>query len=331
MQAHIDFEEVKWTDGRLGGPETTAFIASRREIIERYSKALPFLAFAAGRYRECLDELRGTAAEALAEGRLVMAAVSHLMLARAQVALGEFAASRESFAICVSIAERVRPVPYLLFQMGAYPLDYRLATGEGIESPLADATMASIDRPENVWARAISRMLAALLSAFGGRRRQALELLQGTLPAIETGGPWNINYTLLVCGASRTLWELECADHVDVIERNLREKILEPDFRYTLCDARLSMGWLCALRGLHDEASGWFAKARPVLEEEGGRPLRALVDFDEARMFARRGAAGDAERARALLEVALRQFRAIGMNGWTARAEALQGKLGGRA
>jgi hypothetical protein len=331
IQAHVDLEHSHWTDGRFGGPENTYFISSRREIIERYSKALPLFAFAAGGYRECLDELRRAAAEALAQGRLALAAVSHLLLARAQVALGEFAASRESFASCVSIAERGRPIPFLLFQMAAYPLEYRLATGEGIEAPLGGATLEVIDRPENVWARAISRMFTALLLAFGGRRQQALDLLEGTLPAIETSGPWNINYTLLVCGASRTLWELECADHIDVIERNLRAKILEPDFRYMLCDTRLSLGWLCALRGLHDEASEWFARARPVLEEEGARPLRALVDYDEARMFARRAAAGDSERARGLLEVALRQFREIGMVGWISRAEALRAELDARA
>ena len=40
-------------------------------------------------------------------------------------------------------------------------------------------------------------------------------------------------------------------------------------------------------------------------------------------MYARRGAPGDPERARPLLDAALGQFRTLGMPGWIRRAEAL--------
>jgi hypothetical protein len=73
-----------------------------------------------------------------------------------------------------------------------------------------------------------------------------------------------------------------------------------------------------------DEARDWFAKARTVLDEQGARPLRAIVDYDEALMYARLGAEGDASRTQSLLEVALAQFAEIGMHGWTTRAEALR-------
>jgi len=69
-------------------------------------------------------------------------------------------------------------------------------------------------------------------------------------------------------------------------------------------------------------ASGSSAR-RQVLDEQGARPLRAIVDYDEALMYARRGAPGDSERARPLLDAALRQFRTLGMPGWIRRAEAL--------
>src|SRR5262249_24679732 len=105
--------------------------------------------------------------------------------------------------------------------------------------------------------------------------------------------------------------------------RNLRGKTIAPDFRYPHVDGRLSLARLCALQGRYDEAVEWFAKARAVLDEQGARPLRAIVDYDEALMYARRGAAGDRERAVPLLETALRQFRALGMPGWIRRAEHL--------
>jgi hypothetical protein len=71
-------------------------------------------------------------------------------------------------------------------------------------------------------------------------------------------------------------------------------------------------------------------QARTVLDEQGARPLRAVVDYDEALMYARRAAAGDPERARPLLDAALRQFRALGMPGWIRRAETLSARLGDR-
>ncbi len=64
-----------------------------------------------------------------------------------------------------------------------------------------------------------------------------------------------------------------------------------------------------------------------MLDEQGARPLRAIVDFDEAWMYVRRGDTGDGERAAKLLEAALRQFREIGMTGWVHRGEELQGRL----
>src|SRR5262249_13958623 len=84
------------------------------------------------------------------------------------------------------------------------------------------------------------------------------------------------------------------------------------------------MAQLCALQGRYDEAMDWFAQAREVLDEEGAGPLRAIVDFDEALMYQRRSATGDSERAAPLLDVALQQFRVLGMTGWVKRAEGLQ-------
>src|SRR5262249_17510094 len=130
-------------------------------------------------------------------------------------------------------------------------------------------------------------------------------------------------YTHLVCDAAETLWLTERTEGIDVIERKLREKVIEPDFHSVMVDGRLALARLCALQHRYAEAVDWFAKARTLLAEQGARPLRAIVDYDEALMYARRGAPGDAERARPLLDAALRQFRTLGMPGWIRRAEAL--------
>ena len=131
----------------------------------------------------------------------------------------------------------------------------------------------------------------------------------------------------MACNAADALWAANRTDHLDVIERNLREKVVEPDFRYVGLDGRLSLARLCALSGRFEEASEWLARARAVLEEQGARPLRAVADYDEALMFARRAAAGDRERALPLLDAALAQFREIGMTGWLRRGEELRDQL----
>jgi hypothetical protein len=90
-----------------------------------------------------------------------------------------------------------------------------------------------------------------------------------------------------------------------------------------MMDGRLALARLCALQARYDEAVDWFALARVVLDEQEARPLRAIVDYDEALMFARRNARGDRARAVPLLEAALAQFAAIDMPGWIRRARSL--------
>src|SRR5262245_35518433 len=126
--------------------------------------------------------------------------------------------------------------------------------------------------------------------------------LSSVLLAIEQAPGWAENYPRIACDAAETLWLTERTDHIEVIERNLREKVIAPDFRYPMMDGRLALARLCALQGRYEEAAEWFTNARTVLDEQVARPLRAIVDYDEALMYARRGAAGDPERARPLLD-----------------------------
>jgi hypothetical protein len=151
------------------------------------------------------------------------------------------------------------------------------------------------------------------------------------VPAIERGSDWMGTMTRIACDAAETLWLTQRTDWIDIIERNLREKVIAPDFRFPMMDGRLALARLCALQHRDDEAVEWFAAARTVLDEQGARPLRAITDYDEALMYARRGGHGDRERARPLLNAALAQFHAIGMPGWIRRAEALHDQLSNAA
>src|SRR5262249_39267052 len=176
--------------------------------------------------------------------------------------------------------------------------------------------------------RAAGHALDAVLFTFAGRDEDALRAVARAMPAVERTGGGVFGYTALICRCCQALWRLGRADFADVLERNLLAKTLAGDFRDLGVDARLAMAQLCALTGRPDEAHHWFERARAVLDEQGARPLRALVDLDEAWMEVRRGPHGDRDRARVLLDVACEQFRAIGMPGWIERAEALRASVG---
>jgi ATP/maltotriose-dependent transcriptional regulator MalT len=164
----------------------------------------------------------------------------------------------------------------------------------------------------------------AVVHARLGRADMAGEWLAKLIAPLELGVPWATNFTAVACDAAEAAWLIDSDQFARTIERNILEKVVQPDFRFPMRDGRLALARLCALQGRHDEAIEWFAKAREVLEEQGARPLRAIVDYDEALMYVRRGRRGDRGRAAPLVEAALSQFRNIGMTGWIRRGEELQ-------
>jgi DNA-binding NarL/FixJ family response regulator len=94
------------------------------------------------------------------------------------------------------------------------------------------------------------------------------------------------------------------------------------------------MARMAALLGHREEATQHFARARLALDSSGHRPIRALVDYDEALMLLRpaptRMSMDAARRAQVLLNAALGQFRAIGMRGWVQQARTLREQVAAR-
>jgi hypothetical protein len=63
----------------------------------------------------------------------------------------------------------------------------------------------------------------------------------------------------------------------------------------------------------YDDAAGHFEDALALSERIGARPWRARTQDDYAQMLLRRGAPGDAEKARSLLAAARTTYRELGM------------------
>jgi DNA-binding NarL/FixJ family response regulator len=75
----------------------------------------------------------------------------------------------------------------------------------------------------------------------------------------------------------------------------------------------------------YEDAAPAFQRARVRLEREGQRPMRAIVDYDEALARSWRGQPGSAE----LLLAAETQFQQLGMTVWSERIAGLRRSRGG--
>ena len=146
-----------------------------------------------------------------------------------------------------------------------------------------------------------------------------MALLSRPVRALRQAPAWAPNYCRMACEVAETLWLLDRRDHLAVVETALRGKAIPSDFRFPMTDGRQALARLCALDGRTDEARHWFDEARSVLAEQGARPLRAVVDHDEAMMHWR---AGDRTRFTALAAAAADAFEKLGMTGWLRRLPA---------
>jgi class 3 adenylate cyclase len=307
---------------------TATVFESREDAMKRAGMFAPIMLNWAGEYARALALASPLALQAVERGRLALAVLNLMVVGGSQAALGNLAASREALARATELAERVGNPPYISMLLQSSHFNHAYLRGEGFKFfiPMIDGLLAE-NPPELGFMKALFWSGAALLYAYEGRGDDALRIIERVLPAIERAAGWATAYIGVICSAIESLWVLERRNHAELLERNLREKTLAPDFRYSQTDARLALARLCALTGRFDEAREWFEKARRVLDEQGARPLRAITDFDEAWMEVRRGRDANSQRALGLLDAARGPFESIGMPGWLRRAEELRQQL----
>ena len=84
-----------------------------------------------------------------------------------------------------------------------------------------------------------------------------------------------------------------------------------------------ALGVLATTLHRFPEAEGHFDVAIETERRMGARPWLAHAQHDLAAMLLARGATGDSERARALLEDVVATYRELGMDSWAARVKTL--------
>jgi hypothetical protein len=260
-------------------------------------------------------------------GALAAAISSEATIARLHYALGDIAQGDIELERTRERSARFAVAGPFTLQLVAAEDERRLVTGDWSGTQEFIASLGGQQVVENRWAAAA--IVSGLARAFANiaQHDTATALIPQVLEPIERAPGTAVNYPRITSSAAEALWITQRTDHIEVIEKALREKVVGPDIRYPNVDGRLDLARLCALKGDYAEASEWFAKARVVLDEQGARPLRSIVDYDEALMYTRRNADGDRARALPLLETATQQFKEIGMYGWLTRAEELRTTL----
>ena len=296
---------------------------SREEILRDPNCDNIALLLLAGDCRRSLPIWQRRAADAERSGQIALALDAWAFTARCLNALGDFTPARAAYDRASAMSARVSLASLPLLNLISLRTDFMIAldnTVDDIGPNPGEMELLANPPPQFRWALVGAFAANAERMARKNLVEPALQLLGRVREGLLCGAPWGLSYSLVASDAASALWLLNRTDHLDVIEQSLREKVLVPDFRFPMRDGRLSMGRVCALAGRYEEASGWFAKAREVLDEASWRPLRAIADYDEALMYLRRGAAGDTERAQPFLAAAARQFEALGMTGWIKRA-----------
>jgi len=297
---------------------------SRAEVLT--ARNLPLQIMNCGRFAEALVDLQVEADAALRRGQLFRAARCLSFGALCSAMLGFPDDVRHALAESRALGARVgRPNPVEIFAMEELALFW----DEGADDLRSlVAGLLAADPPALRWARGYFLAWSARLAAVGGDPDDAMGHLAKLVAWVEKAPAWTAGMSIIASYCAEVLWILDRTDYADRIEAVVLHKHVEPDFRGPGADARLSMARLCVLTGRPDEARTWFAAARAVLTEQGARPLLAVADLDEARVLIRFGAGDGADRARALLDSARRQFEELGMTGWLRRAEELE-KEGG--
>lgn len=307
---------------------------SREEVV-RSEDPRPRPVMMTGDYRAAEARWRREAVECEQRGAISQSLRAWAGVARCHNAMGNFVEAQAAFDHATALSARIARPSFGKLALQAARVEFHLVMNENLPQLVADIrnVLGGADQevldiiqgfgPEGKWGRSVALAFSAVAFSSAGEVDMGASFLSLITDAIERGAPWSLNYIGTACMAATASWILNRTDNIELIERNIREKVVKPDFHFPMSDGRLSLARLCALAGRFDEASEWFRKARELLEANQTRPLRAIADYDEALMYLRRGKGDDRERAGALLHSALIQFEQIGMRGWIASANKL--------
>ena len=183
-----------------------------------------------------------------------------------------------------------------------------------------------IDNAELSWVLAAIRGALAVAFIEGGQHEYGLQLLEENLPAIDRAPAGTLNHVNIVCSAADALFSADSTEHLELVERNLRTKVVEPDLRYPESDGRLAMGCIAALRGDANKSRLWFERARSEMSAVGNRYVWMRACECEALAELRLGDPDQRPRFEELIAMARAEYAARDGQGGIAYLDSLVAK-----
>jgi DNA-binding NarL/FixJ family response regulator len=278
------------------------------------------LAYRHGAIRDATRICHDLAEAAAHYGSLSGQAYALVLLAELEAALGEFPHARARQEAADRLVARLGS-GHRLHAMRGYADSFFRAYVDGGWQPVADLFERLAADPSTPWGWYGLNLASEATLAYVrlGARAEAQRLLPVLTPALRERGPRAIGQCTDVADAATAVWELEAVEWAAKYQALANDLIDAGAGDHPGRSAELTVARMATLLGRRAEAAGFFERARRTLEASGQRPLRAVVDYDEALARRRNG-----EPFAEFLDVARAEFKRLGMTFWIERADELE-------
>ena len=282
--------------------------------------------FASGDWHAAIAILGESVDRYREQGLVAMEAFLMAIRSRLETVVGDFDAAADHLDAALALLPRIVPESNQYLQVLVVPMLRDVVGGINLGSDIADVLLAASERPDTRWAGLALRLAAARALALDGQDERARSILDESMPALDRAGGWAPNAQIALAYAVEIAWMLDDATYVPTLERNIREKWLDPDLDYPEVDARWSYALVCALDGRLTDARHWFEEARRVLAERESEPLIVGVDVAAAEVELRFGPTGDAAQFASCIDGARARCTHPAMVAWLPRLDALEAR-----
>jgi DNA-binding CsgD family transcriptional regulator len=295
-------------------------------ILHALAVAALDLLYRHGDFQEAVESYQELLAAGKRYGSIPAQADALCQLALAQLSLGGLQIARETLRQAQEVVARLGSVHRLRWVETALAgcLAYYF---EGDWSQLGGISVQVAASP--AIARTPIGPLAGALAAFSyaraGNPAEARRFLECLTPVVERAEPTTLLHNATLCTSCIAVWELGATDLAGAYRRAIRD-LVAAGVGFVLLPHELNIARMAALLGNAAEAAEYFGRTREKISADSYRPLRAIVDYDEALSLIRMGAP-DLDRVAELLERALAVFSETGMEGWVERARTLRDKV----